>query len=72
MSTSNVITAIATIKALEDRYALKTVSNKDAKAAWEFLIENEPELFKKVHSIGKTDAVLWYQKIRSALYGDNP
>ena len=67
-----VTTAVAVTKALEDRWSLKPVSDKDAKIVWEWLIDNEPELFKKVHALrNASDAAKWRDKIREALYGNN-
>jgi hypothetical protein len=67
----HVITGVATVKALADRWKLSPISDKDARIVWNWLIENEPGLVKKIHALGSLQAAQeWHDKIKGALYGD--
>jgi hypothetical protein len=64
-----VATAVATVKALEDRWSLKAVSDADAKIVWTWLYENEPGLADKIQKLGSAQAAAeWRNKIMEALY----
>jgi len=66
-----ITTGVATVKALADRWKLSHISDKDAKIVWNWLIDNEPGLVKKIHSLGSPQAAQeWHDKIKVALYGD--
>jgi hypothetical protein len=66
-----ITTGVATVKALADRWKLSPVSDKDARIVWNWLIDNEPGLVKKIHGLGSAQAATeWHDKIRRALYGD--